>query len=208
MDSKLRDIIEPLVAQTLLQRPKNVAKFMLNWLKKTYNRTASSDLKEDSEKDQSNDVTFRLIFQEDEEEITPIPPPTKKKVGPRKSVSAEVYGAWNKKEEFQPRVIEKTEEQRERILEKLKTSFIFNALDRNELEIVADAMEEKKFAKDETIMSQGEEGNELYIVDSGTLSCSRTFVSLSYNWIGSWTRAEIPQKLSSRRSIWRTRFTL
>ena len=37
----------------------------------------------------------------------------------RSSVSAEVYGLFNKKEEFKPRVIPKNEEQRQRILNKI-----------------------------------------------------------------------------------------
>lgn len=34
------------------------------------------------------------------------------KKGPRNSVSAEAFGLWNKKENFQARVIEKSEETR------------------------------------------------------------------------------------------------
>lgn len=105
-----------------------------------------------------------------------MPPKAKKSVIARRSVSAEVYGIWNKKGNFQARVVPKTEEQKKRIAEKLKTSFIFNSLDKNELKIVIDAMEEKKVAKNDTIIKQGTEGNELYVVDTGTLSCYRRFV--------------------------------
>jgi len=34
-------------------------------------------------------------------------------------------------------------------------------------------MEEKKFEKDEFVIKQGEEGNHLYIVEEGTLKCTR-----------------------------------
>ena len=106
-----------------------------------------------------------------------MPAPIKKKMGSRRSVSAEVYGEFNKKEDFEPRVIPKTEDQRERIKAKLEISFIFNGLDKSALEIVINAMEEKTFAKDEAVMTQGEEGNELFVVDSGTLSCTRKSVT-------------------------------
>lgn len=107
--------------------------------------------------------------------------PAKKPVAQRMSVSAEVYGPRNKKEAFQPRVIHKSEDQKELITEKLKNCFIFNALDKNDLEIVINAIEEKKFAKDETVITQGDEGNELYIVDTGTLSCTRKLVKCFFD---------------------------
>lgn len=108
----------------------------------------------------------------------PVAPKGKDRFKARHSVSAEAYGAWNKKENFQPRVIPKTEEQKQRIKEKLKTSFIFSSLDNKELEIVVNAMEEKKFAKDDPVIKQGDEGEELYVVDSGTLSCHRRLVEV------------------------------
>jgi hypothetical protein len=56
LNAKVKDVMEPLIAQILLKRPKNVAKFMLNWLKENYNRTENSELKEGSEKEESGDV--------------------------------------------------------------------------------------------------------------------------------------------------------
>lgn len=63
----------------------------------------------------------------------------------RSSVSAEAYGNFNKKGNFQARVIPKTEEQKKRIKDKLQKAFMFQALDEKETEIVINAMEEKKF---------------------------------------------------------------
>ena len=57
----------------------------------------------------------------------------------------------------------------------MNKSFIFNALDKNALEIVINAMEEKTFKEGEYVMRQGEEGNELYIVESGNLDCYKLF---------------------------------
>ena len=101
---------------------------------------------------------------------------TKRRTENRKSVSAEAYGEYNKKEDFKPRVIEKTEEQKERLSAKLMMSFMFNSLNNQEMEIVLDAIEEKNYVKDDIVIKQKDDGDELYIVDSGTLSCSRVFV--------------------------------
>jgi cAMP-dependent protein kinase regulator len=72
----------------------------------------------------------------------------------RTSVSAEVYGQFNRKEvthrkfilkSFKARFIEKSQEQKDRIITRLMQSFMFSALDDKERDIVVNAMEEKKF---------------------------------------------------------------
>mmetsp|Transcript_6021 Transcript_6021/g.3412 ORF Transcript_6021/g.3412 Transcript_6021/m.3412 type:complete len:80 (+) Transcript_6021:290-529(+) len=77
--------------------------------------------------------------------VEDLPYPIKKDPGARKSVSAEAYGTWNKKEDFVPQVIPKTEEQKARIVDKLSRAFMFNCLDDKELNIVIDAMEERHY---------------------------------------------------------------
>lgn len=93
----------------------------------------------------------------------------------RSSVSAEAYGKHNKKGDFKPRVIKKTADQRKRIVERLGKAFMFSTLDAREQEIIVDAMEEKKFRKDEWVIKQGDDGDNLYVVDHGTLECYKQF---------------------------------
>lgn len=50
----------------------------------------------------------------------------------RDSVSAEVYGSFNKKTDYVPKVVPKSEESKSRIYEKLGQSFMFSALDDKE----------------------------------------------------------------------------
>ena len=94
-----------------------------------------------------------------------------KNLSGRTSVSAEVLGLYNKKENFVPKKIIKTLEQINRIKSKLLSSWIFSNLGKNEIEIVIDAMEEKIFNKNETIINQYENGDCLYIVEEGNLEC-------------------------------------
>ena len=89
----------------------------------------------------------------------------------RTSVSAEVLGLYNKKENFIPKKIIKTLDQINRIKSKLLSSWIFSNLDKNEIKIVIDAMEEKIFNKNENIINQYENGDCLYIVEEGNLEC-------------------------------------
>ena len=93
----------------------------------------------------------------------------------RTSVSAEAYGVHNVKKPFIPRVIPKTEEQIKRIKEKCIQSFIFNSLDDKELKTVIDSFEEKNYKSGENVITQGEEGDVLYLVDSGELDCEKVF---------------------------------
>jgi len=97
------------------------------------------------------------------------------KRGPRASVSAEAFGLHNKKENFKARVIPKSQEAKEAIMDKIEKSFMFSGLDDGEKKIVCDAMEEKKCFKNEVVIKEGDEGDSLYVVAAGTLSCTKIF---------------------------------
>lgn len=104
-------------------------------------------------------------------------PSSKKKMSviPRSAVSAEAYGAFNKKENFVARKIPKTNEQISRIKARIVHSFLFSSLDLKDLEVVISAMEEKKYAPNENIIKQGESGDVLYFVEEGSLECYKQF---------------------------------
>lgn len=92
---------------------------------------------------------FLLLIQGEEDvgELPVIKPMAAGSVAKRTSVCAEVFGRYNKKEEFVPHVVAKTPEVKERIKQRLQTNFMFKALGAEELNIVIDAMEEKKFGQ-------------------------------------------------------------
>ena len=121
----------------------------------------SSDSEEDSEEQKKFDEELKKRQE-------------KKKNG-RTSVSAEVYGIHNVKKPYIPRVIPKTEEQKKRIMDKCMQSFLFNSLDDKELKTVIDSFEEKKYKSGQNVITQGEEGDVLYLVDSGELDCEKVF---------------------------------
>jgi len=97
--------------------------------------------------------------------------------GGRSSVSAEVYGQFNIKQEFVPKHISKTPDQIQRIQDKVLKSFIFNSLDEKELKIVIDAMEEYTCKAGDYVITQGDPGAVLFIIESGTYDCYKQFVS-------------------------------
>jgi cAMP-dependent protein kinase regulator len=95
--------------------------------------------------------------------------------GGRSSISAEAYGFFNKKEEFKPRVIPKDEQQKQRILKKIRQSFLFNSLEESDMNTVLGAFEEKKFKTGDSVITQGEQGDVLYFIEEGELDCYKTF---------------------------------
>lgn len=93
----------------------------------------------------------------------------------RSSVCAEVYGAFNKKEDFKARIVPKTPDQYERITNRVSQSFMFSALDEKDLKTVIDAMEEQNFKKGDTVIKQGDDGEVLYLLETGKLDCFKKF---------------------------------
>lgn len=91
----------------------------------------------------------------------------------RASVSAEVFGSNNFKEEYVPTVVEKSEEAKARISTRLSQSFMFASLDEREKQIVLNAMKEHTYAKDDVVIKQGDDGEVLYCLDTGVLKCYR-----------------------------------
>lgn len=78
----------------------------------------------------------------------PIAMGTNPKPKARTSVSAEVFGRYNKKEEFVAKVVEKSQEMKDKIKKCLSNSFMFKTLAQEDLAVVIDAMEECKVQKD------------------------------------------------------------
>ena len=58
----------------------------------------------------------------------------------RQGISAQVYGAFNKKQQFVPKVIEKSSQTKEIIRGLLKQSVLFCTLADEDINIVIDAM--------------------------------------------------------------------
>lgn len=65
---------------------------------------------------------------------------------------------------------------REALKKRIEQAFMFSALNPEELSIVLDAMRNVKKAAGELVIREGDEGDCLYVVESGILSCSKIFV--------------------------------
>ena len=74
-----------------------------------------------------------------------------------------------------PPVFQKSAEAKEQLKTKLLQAFMFNALDENELNIVLDAVEEVKCQAGEKVITEGDQGDCMYVLNTGALACTKVF---------------------------------
>jgi cAMP-dependent protein kinase regulator len=116
---------------------------------------------------------------DDDDYMEELPAPIANKYKkPRASVSAEAFGHWNKKEDFKAPSYPKTPQIKAALQKRLGESFMFECLNPTELDIVLNAMQNVKKAAGDLIIKEGDDGDNLYVVESGVLTCSKHFVSL------------------------------
>lgn len=95
--------------------------------------------------------------------------------GPRMSVSAEVFGKFNIEQEYKPPVHAKSEEQKEAIRNRMKENFMFASLNPKDKKSIIDAIVPVKKSKGDSIITQGDDGDNFYLVEHGELTCSKRF---------------------------------
>jgi len=123
--------------------------------------TKAEDDEDDDEDDDDDDEDSEMV----------LPDPSKINRGPRQSVSAEAYGQWNKKGDFVAPVYEKTPAQMARIAKCLEPSFLFSALDAQEMNTVTLAFKEKTVELDQLIINQGDDGESMFLIEEGSVDC-------------------------------------
>jgi len=97
--------------------------------------------------------------------------PVYNNAGRRKSVFAETYNPEDDEGTEDAKVVyPKTDEQRQRLAEAVKDCLLFRSLDSEQLSDVLDAMFERKAEPGETIISQGADGDNFYVVENGFYS--------------------------------------
>lgn len=57
----------------------------------------------------------------------------------------------------------------------MEQAFMFSGLDEKETQTVLDSFEEKHFSNGDNVISQGDDGDVLYVIDVGQLDCYKTF---------------------------------
>jgi cAMP-dependent protein kinase regulator len=196
----LNPTLEALVAECIKSTPGDPVPFMLEWLEKkrtadddqrlskeelaamiAENEKLESDMKKVQSQMQEcvKDVNTKADdppSEEEDDDADDEPPPdffkNEQSVGKaRQSVSAEAYGDWNTKKAFVAPVIPKTDEQKDRLKSVLAKSFLFAALEDNDMTVVIAAMSEVNAPQGENVINQGDVGDFLFVIESGSLDC-------------------------------------
>mmetsp|Transcript_61346 Transcript_61346/g.146123 ORF Transcript_61346/g.146123 Transcript_61346/m.146123 type:complete len:408 (+) Transcript_61346:94-1317(+) len=194
----LDPILEEMVSDVLTEMPKVPLDFMINWLRKRSGTTGKErkSVKEKNAalKQELNAMTSFVSEagtgiqrpetadhdeeeeeEDDDDDCDELPPdfikPESQKGVARQSVSAEAYGQWNQKKAFTPPCYTKSEEQKERLSQTLLKSFMFQSLEPADMNTITNALVEKTFAAGEKVITEGENGNYLFVIESGSLDC-------------------------------------
>uniref|UniRef100_A0A0P4WE47 cAMP-dependent protein kinase type II regulatory subunit n=1 Tax=Scylla olivacea TaxID=85551 RepID=A0A0P4WE47_SCYOL len=85
----------------------------------------------------------------------------------RKSVFAEAYDPEEDDDEGERIIHAKSDEQRQRLSESVKTIFLFRSLDQDQMSEVLDAMFERVVTDGEYVIKQGDDGDNFYVIESG-----------------------------------------
>jgi len=197
----LDPILEEMITDVIQAQPEDPLSFMIAWLRKRCGSSAgharmsvlalNSKLKDDLTRqagmlgEMSSQVSTGQKQDEDEEEEEEeeddddcgdeLPPEFLKseesKSRARGSVSAEAYGEWNLKKEFEPPKFNKTDDQKVRLKDTLEKSFMFTDLDDKDMEIIILAMKECTFMPGTRVIEEGDNGDFLFVIEKGTLEC-------------------------------------
>ncbi|GLD93580.1 hypothetical protein PINS_up002172 [Pythium insidiosum] len=117
-----------------------------------------SDESESEDEEEDRDALGEI----NEKPVAPKPIPK----GRRTSVSAETIDPNNAKH-YERVVHPKSDEERARITKMVSENILFKSLDEKQHQIVLDAMFPKEFEPGETIIKQGDDGDNFYILESG-----------------------------------------
>mmetsp|Transcript_73739 Transcript_73739/g.196538 ORF Transcript_73739/g.196538 Transcript_73739/m.196538 type:complete len:388 (+) Transcript_73739:67-1230(+) len=174
---QLNPVLEELVVETLKDMPDDPSKFIYEYLGRKRGWTSQttggeaallSSLGNEEEEDEESE-------EDEDDDVDELPdnfkmtPATGARM--RTSVSAEAYGAWNQKKAFTPPNYPKSNGQKQRLKVVLEKSFLFNALEGNNFDIVIGAMQEVEKPANDRVINQGDDGDFLFVVETGELDC-------------------------------------
>lgn len=164
----LTDLLQDFTVAVLKERPPDLVKFAANYFNKL-NEKKSQKSEEQNEKGRGVRFAESEPMQTDESDDEPMPEPPPMKFSRRKSVSAERYDPEADEDDGEPAIVHpKSDDQRKRLNDAVKPIFLFRSLEPEQMSCVLDAMFEKRVSPGEHVIDQGADGDNFYVIDSGT----------------------------------------
>ena len=198
LESHVQPIIKPLMLDLLKIKPTSVVAYINDWCKTKGSKIekeikgregiwSANQLQSD---DDDNDIM------EDEESVANMGQDPKRKSSRKKmAISAEVDNTMDLTN-FTAPVIPKTEDQVKQINETLKINFMFSSLEEKDRNVVVSAMAIKSYKVGDTVIKQGDDGAELFVVFSGTLKCSKALEDGKEIFLKQYQKGEVFGELS------------
>ncbi|KDR08982.1 cAMP-dependent protein kinase type II regulatory subunit [Zootermopsis nevadensis] len=159
---ELRDVLLEFTISYLLEQPGDVVEYAVDFFHKLQENRAANLVR----LGETVDSPEESVISTEEE------PPVTRFSSRRKSVFAETYNPEEDEEDDEGTkvVYPKSDEQRDRLAESVKHILLFRALDKEQMQDVLDAMFEKTVKIGEYVIKQGDDGDNFYVIERGTLN--------------------------------------
>ncbi|XP_069142628.1 cAMP-dependent protein kinase type II regulatory subunit-like isoform X2 [Argopecten irradians] len=171
----LTDLLQDFTVSVLKERPPDLVQFAADYFVKLNSQKNIG--KDDEDGSGGRGVRFagpaspppgEPMDEDDDDDDEPMEPPTNR-FQRRQSVSAERYDPEADSDEGEDKIVyPKSDEQRKRLSEAVRYILLFRSLDVEQMQEVLDAMFEKKVKPAEHVIDQGDDGDNFYVIDSGT----------------------------------------
>ncbi|XP_044744367.1 cAMP-dependent protein kinase type II regulatory subunit [Coccinella septempunctata] len=153
----LREVLLEFTISYLLEQPGDVVEFAAEYFSRLRETRTTALLYEGAAISPDEESTMSR-----EEE-----PPISRFATRRKSVFAETYDPEEDEDEGEKLVYPKSDEQRSRLAEAVRNILLFRSLDKEQMQDVLDAMFERKVEEGETVITQGDDGDNFYVIEHG-----------------------------------------
>lgn len=164
----LTELLEEFAIAVLRERPGDLVQFAAHYFQNLHmSRISGGSVGGGAGSSEHPVVRMDVENVSEDDDFEPPPSYRQGMTSRRKSVFGESYEPDD--EEIGDKVVHpKTDSQRKRLVEAVKKIFLFKSLDSEQTNEVLDAMFEKKVNKDDKVIVQGDDGDNFYVIDSGT----------------------------------------
>ncbi|CAG5124405.1 unnamed protein product, partial [Candidula unifasciata] len=162
----LTELLQEFTVAALRNRPPDLEEFAARYFQALYEKKKGPGKSGAGALKFQNDSDIRTKNSVDDDDDEPMPdlaPPSRDR---RKSVSAERYDPEADDDNDHTKVVyPKSDDQRKRLNDAVKNILLFRSLDQEQLQEVLDAMFEKEVTPGQEVITQGDDGDNFYVID-------------------------------------------
>ncbi|RWS31639.1 cAMP-dependent protein kinase type II regulatory subunit-like protein [Leptotrombidium deliense] len=167
---ELTNLLLDFTISVLVNKPSNLVEYASEYFTRLLNERRNANISSGSSQGGENHLNDNHFGDDENEDSlsSDFKPPMKLSFNRRKSVFAEHYDPAEDEDDNEKIVYPKSDEQRRRLGEAIKTILLFRSLDAAEMSEVLDAMFERKVEEGDMVIRQGDDGDYFYVIEKGT----------------------------------------